>query len=200
MRRTFPLTLSLGLICLPVLAHADDASKHAKVEQMLTVTKIDTISQQMLSNVPAQVRTMASRQVKVQAASSPEQKKIVSDYLDQLQTIAKDGAKWDLVHPKIVDLYMATFTEPELDGILAFYKTPAGQALVAKTPEISGKTVQILQGSLSGLEPQFQAATKAFQTNMQQTSPGDGSPAPASKAPTLGPAIPDSTPGTPPKK
>ncbi len=205
MHRSFALACSLTLCLFPLAAHADDASKRAKVEQMLTATKIDAVSQQMLSNVPAQIRSSASRQVMVQAATSPEQKKIAADYLDQIQTIAKDGAKWDTVHPRIVDLYMATFTEPELDGILAFYKTPAGQALVSKTPEVSQKTVEILQGTLSGMQPQFQAATAAFQTNMQRTSPdGGAAPAPASKAPTLGPATPDSkpaaAPGSAPKK
>ena len=206
MHRSLSLTLSLALCSFSLAAHADDASKRAKAEQMLAVTKVDTVSQQMLANVPARVRALASRQVMVEAASTPEQKKLVSDYLDQMQGIASSGAKWDAVHPKIVDLYVANFTEPEMDGILAFYKTPAGQALVTKTPEVSGKTVELLQTSLNGLEPQFQAATKAFQTQMQNTSPvggpaaAGGPAAPASKAPTLSPAIPNSAPNTTPRK
>ena len=141
---------------------------------MLTLTKTDSISQNMLATVPTRVKTIAERQPMVQAATSPEQKKLASDYLTQM--------------PKIVDLYMTTFTEADLDGILAFFKTPAGQDYVSKSPELSGKTVEVLQSAVSELQPQFEAATKAFQTSMQNTSPtGAGDAAPTLGPPTLQP-------------
>lgn len=187
MRRSLALVAALALsayaIVVPQPAHADDTTKRAKVEQMLTLTKTDTISQNMLASVPVRVKTLASRQPSVTAAATPEQKKLASDYLNQMGTIAQGGANWATLKPKIVDLYMTTFTEADLDGILAFYKTPAGQDYVAKSPELSGKTVEILQGAVSALQPQFEAATKAFQTEMQNTKPA----APAPGPPTLQP-------------
>lgn len=190
MRRSLGLTFAPALILLSLssTAHADDASKRTKVEQMLTVTKVESLSQQMLASVPDRVKVAASRQVMVQSASTPEQKKLTSDYLDQMQGIARTGATWATLKPKVIDLYMAAFTEADLDGILAFYKTPAGQDLIAKTPEISGKTIETLQSAVSSLQPQFEAATKAYQTSMQNTSPA-GAPGAAapSRPPTLGP-------------
>ena len=196
MRRSLVLASTLLLFSLPLAVRADDATKRAKVEQMLVVTKVDGLSQQMLASVPDRVKTAASRQVMVQSASTPEQKKLTSDYLDQMGTIARSGATWATLKPKIVDLYMAAFTEADLDGILAFYKTPAGQDLITKTPEISGKTIETLQSAVSALQPQFEAATKAYQTRMHNTSPaggGAGAAAPA-KPPTLGPATPAPAP------
>ena len=181
--------MGLCLCALPMLVRADDASKRAKVEEMLTASKVDTITKQMLGNVPERVKQAASRQLYVQNATTPEQKKITQDYLNQMGTIAQKGASWDAVHPKLVALYMQAYTEPELDGILAFYKTPPGQALIAKTPELSGQTIQVLQGTVNQMEPDFKAATLAFETNMKNATPGA---APA-KAPTLGPETPSST-------
>lgn len=177
------VVLALCVCALPLSLHADDVSKRAKVEEMLTASKVDSISKQMLANVPDRVKQAASRQMLVQSASTPEQKKITQDYLTQMGTIAQKAASWDVVHPKIVDVYMQSFTEPELDGILAFYKTPAGQALVEKTPEVSTKTIGILQSTVGAMEPDFRAATTAYETNMKNASPA---PAPG-KAPTLGP-------------
>ncbi|GAA3755399.1 DUF2059 domain-containing protein [Terriglobus aquaticus] len=184
MRRS--VLFALCLCALPLSLHADDASKRTKVEEMLTLSKVDSLSKQMLASVPDRVKQAASRQMLVQTASTDQQKKITQDYLDQMGTIAQKGASWDSVHPKLVDLYMQTFTEPELDGILAFYKTPAGQALVAKSPELSGKTIQILQGTVNSMEPDFKAATLAYETNMKNATPAGG----AGKAPTLGPDTP----------
>ena len=181
MRRS--VVLALCLCALPLSLHADDASKRAKVEEMLTLSKVDTISKQMLANVPDRVKQAASRQMLVQTASTPEQKKITQDYLDQMGTIAAKGASWQTVHPKLVELYMQAFTEQELDGILTFYKTPSGQALVTKTGELSGKTIELLQGTVNQMEPDFKAATLAYQTNMKNAAPA----ATPGQAPTLGP-------------
>ena len=190
MRRTLPLTCALLLCALPIFApqaaRADDATKRAKVEQMLTLTKTDSISQNMLANVPTRVKTLAARQPSVANATTPEQKKLADDYLNQMATIAQGGANWSALKPKLVDLYMATFTEADLDGILAFFKTPSGQDFASKSPELSGKTVDILQGAITALQPQFEAATKAFQTQMQNLPVTPAGTAPA-KAPTLGP-------------
>ena len=196
MRRTFALSpvLSLALLALPLLAHADDASKRAKVGEVLVLTKTDAVSQQMLASFPERVKAVASRQIMVQAANTPEQKKLAADYLDQMGKIAGTGADWKAVEPKLVDLYMATFSEPELDGMIAFYKSPAGQAMVTKTPELSNKTLQILQAPINALAPQFEAATKAYQTNMQNTSPAGGSGDAAPSKPPTTPATKSNTP------
>ena len=184
MRRS--VVFALCLCALPLRLRADDASKQAKVEEMLTLSKVDSISKQMLANVPDRVKQAASRQMLVQTATTPEQKKITQWYLDQMGTIAQKGASWDAVHPKLVALYMQSFTEPELDGILAFYKTPSGKALIAKTPELSGKTIELLQSTVNGMEPDFKAATLAYETTMKNAAPATT----PSKAPTLGPDTP----------
>ena len=181
MRRS--VVFALCLCALPLSLHADDASKRTKAEEMLTLSKVDNLSKQMLASVPDRVKQAASRQMLVQTASTPDQKKITQQYLDQMGGIAQKGASWDAVHPKLVDLYVQLFTEPEMDGIIAFYKTPSGQALVAKTPELSSKTIQVLQGTVSQMEPDFKAATLAYETNMKNATPA----AAPGKAPTLGP-------------
>lgn len=203
MRRTLALTTAaLVLSALPhavaqsapakpaataQAASANDASKRAKVEQMLALTKTDTLSQNMLASVPVRVKTLAARQPMVASASSPEQKKLANDYLDQMGKIGASAPGWAVLKPKVVDLYMAQFTEADLDGILAFFKTAPGQDYLAKSPELSQKTVELLQNSVNALAPQFEAATRAFQTNMQNTSPAGGGEAAPGKAPTLGP-------------
>ncbi len=186
MRRSLALVAALVLSATAVTAHADEVSKRAKVEEMLTVTKVDNNSQNLLANVPMRVRTLASRQPMVTAATSPEQKKMVGDYLEEMSKIAGSGPKWAELKPKVVDMYMAAYTEADLDSILGFFKSPAGQTYLTKSPDIAQKTLDMLQGSINALAPQFEAATRAFQTNMQNTSPA-GKPVAPAKAPTLGP-------------
>ncbi len=184
----------------PQAATEVNPAKRAKVEQVLSLTNTDKVSQQMLAGFPDRVKTLAARQPMVQAASTPEQKKLTADYLDQMGKIAGTAANWDAAKPKIVDLYMTSFSEADLDGMIAFYNSAAGKAMVSKTPELAAKTIDILQSPITLLGPQFEAATKAYQTSMQNTSPagGTGAAAPA-KPPTLGPDNSATKPATPKK-
>ncbi len=49
-------------------------------------------------------------------------------------------------------VYMESFTEAELDGILAFYATPVGQKMTAELPVITEKSMQI--GQMWGMKLQ----------------------------------------------
>ncbi len=186
MPRSSALIAALLFSAHTLTAHADDATKRAKVDEMLSVTKTDSLSERMLTGVPTRVKALASQQPMVAAATSPAQKKIADDYLNEMAQIASSAPTWAVLKPKVVEIYLATFTEADLDGIIAFFKTPAGQDYIAKSPELSGKTVQVLQGSVNALAPKFEAATRAFQAKMEGTSPSTPAAAPA-KAPTLGP-------------
>lgn len=50
-------------------------------------------------------------------------------------------------------VYMESFTEAELDGILAFYSTPVGQKMTSELPVIMQKSMQIGQQWGMKLQP-----------------------------------------------
>ncbi len=54
---------------------------------------------------------------------------------------------------KLAVVYMESFTEAELDQILAFYATPVGQKMTAELPVITEKSMQIGQTWGMQLQP-----------------------------------------------
>ncbi len=42
-------------------------------------------------------------------------------------------------------IYAEVFTEEELDAMLAFYTSPAGQSMIKKMPQMMGHTMQLSQ-------------------------------------------------------
>jgi hypothetical protein len=61
----------------------------------------------------------------------------------------------------IAGAYSQVFTKDELGGIADFYDTAAGQALLAKTPEIQQKTMQIMMPRMMQAMASAQAARAA---------------------------------------
>ncbi|MDX1762052.1 MAG: DUF2059 domain-containing protein [Christiangramia sp.] len=57
------------------------------------------------------------------------------------------------LYKKMAAVYVESFTEDELDKILAFYDTPVGEKMVAVTPELTKKGMEIGQAWGMELQP-----------------------------------------------
>ena len=67
----------------------------------------------------------------------------------------------------MVTLYVSTYSEPEIDGILAFYKSPAGTAMLAKTPELATRSLAISQDRMKVLQPELQDLARQLGEKLQ---------------------------------
>jgi len=83
--------------------------------------------------------------------------------------------------PVMVQAYTETYTDQELDGILNFYRSPAGQAMVAKSPELMSKTRTAMMQQIGALQPQVEQLTKDFAEKMKQPAPAPSAPTPPAK-------------------
>ncbi len=53
-----------------------------------------------------------------------------------MMTAMKEVLDWNKLEPMYVRVYQKSFTQEEVDGLIAFYRTPAGQALINKMPVV----------------------------------------------------------------
>ncbi len=60
--------------------------------------------------------------------------------------------------PEVAKIYADVYTEEEIDGILAFYNSPAVEAFVQKMPEVLQRlvpvTMQLMNGIVKDLQPE----------------------------------------------
>lgn len=66
--------------------------------------------------------------------------------------LASAHAAFEKATPKMldlmVDIYAHDFTEQELSDIVAFYKTPSGQAAIAKMPKVMAETMPAVRNTI----------------------------------------------------
>jgi len=89
----------------------------------------------------------------------------------------------------MVKVYASLFTVDELKGMAAFYSSPSGQALVAKTMELQKQSGEVLQKQMQIAFPQLQVKQKAFVTAHPVKT--------AAPAPSLAAPAPPSAPAAP---
>ncbi len=75
----------------------------------------------------------------------------------------------DNIRPVVIQTYDETYTEDEIDGILAFYRSPAGKAFLAKTPQLMNRTMTLMQQQMASVQPQLEQATKELADEMAKT-------------------------------
>ncbi len=89
--------------------------------------------------------------------------------------------------PRSSQVYIDTYTDQELDGILAFYHSPAGQALIAKSPQLMARTMQLVQTQMNEVQPQIRQANEDFTRKMKELGPVGPASNPPAAAPTSHP-------------
>jgi hypothetical protein len=149
------------LFCLPLSLRADDASKRAKVEEMLGLLHIDRTMDQIMTLLQKQATAATNAQLSSKGAS-PDQQARADAFQKQLFDYIEEQLSWKSMQTDYVDMYAQTFTEDEIDGMLAFYKSPAGVAVIAKTPELTQKSSTLAQKRLLAVAPQIQKMIQDF--------------------------------------
>jgi len=148
----------LTLIFVP-LACADEATKVAKVEELFQVMNVAEQQKQMM----AQMSKMVISQIKDALAGQGTSAEAIAKAQDKQKRVfalIEQKTSWDNMKPIFLKAYTEVFTEPEIDGMLAFYKTPSGKAMIEKQPALNGKIMTNVQGQMADLMPQMEEILK----------------------------------------
>jgi hypothetical protein len=150
--------VSIGSIALLLTASgalAQDAARKAKIEEMFRITNMDRMVQQIMS----QMKTVIDQQLSTMKLP-PEAEAEAQESQDRMMKLIAERMSWEKMKPAYIQLYDEVFTDEELDGILAFYRYPAGRAMIEKTPLLMTKAVALSQKQMGDLQPEIQKMMK----------------------------------------
>ena len=143
------------LLALPLSARADEASKRAKIEQMLTVLKMEDNFNLLMKQVEQQGRQMGMSMTNPSQLTDAD-KKILDNFMVKLMAAMQETMGWQKLKSEFIDLYAKAYTEEEVDGILTFYKSPVGQSMLAKTPQLVQQSMAISQTHMKEIQPKLE--------------------------------------------
>jgi hypothetical protein len=148
-------------------AYGDEASRMTKADEFLRLAKMDEMLQQTLKMVSEQTKSGVLQQM-MGVKTSPEAQKDLAAFQDKVANLIADVFAWEKLKPAYVKLYAEAFTDEELDGIVAFYKSPTGKAMVAKTPSLMTKASTVVQQRMAEAQPALQKLIREFAEQTKQ--------------------------------
>ncbi len=152
------------LVC--TTAHAEKPSE-ASVKELLVLSN----SQQVLQNVGAQLDGMTKNMMKTIMKDKPitaEQQKIIDKFQQKIVAIQKQEITWEKLEPVFVEIYSNSLSQEDVDGISAFYKSPAGKSFVSKMPAMMQQSFAAMQKLLVPMVEKMGAAGKEMGEEMQK--------------------------------
>ncbi len=98
---------------------------------------------------------MLARTMELMFSSMLEQDPEMAEMEDILREFVAEAVDWETMGPLMLQVYVETYTEEELNAMAAFYETPMGQRIVLKMPELTARTSLLSQQQMQERMPEL---------------------------------------------
>ena len=157
------IAVVLALTCLLTLSSvfsADAPPSEASIKQLLEAGQAHKMVDAMFAQMDAFMKQTMQQAAQGQQLSPKIQKDIEKRHNETMASV-KELLDWNKLEPMYVRVYQKSFTQQEVDGMIAFYKTPTGQAVLNKMPVV-------LQNTMAEVQQMMQPMIQRMQRMQQE--------------------------------
>lgn len=157
----------LLLVITALTLRADTVPSEASIKELLAVTQVTKMLDQMLPQIDAVMQRAMADALKGQTITPEEQKMIDQGHANAL-AVMKEELAWSKLEPLYVRVYQKSLTQEEVTGMIAIYKTPAGKAMITKMPVVMQNTMVEMQTLLAPVMQRLQASQQQLVTQIKK--------------------------------
>jgi uncharacterized protein len=172
MRTMFVAAMAVAIAFSGWIANAQEDQRRVLAEELLnemnmkqTVEKSFEMVKKMM---PAQMARMRGAMDKTDAASNAPKPtdKAIDKVMSQTMDMVAQELNWEKMKEDYITVYAETFTVEELQGAVAFYKSPAGKAFTKKQPELMKRSMELSQKQMAKIMPKIMSMSQELQKEM----------------------------------
>ncbi len=132
-------------------AQAEPATR-ATIEKFLQVTEAANMMDQAYQNMDQ----MTAQMLASSGLDTKRDKQIQQD-MQEMNALVRAELSWDKLEEPMIALYGNVFSEAELQDIIAFYQSDAGQKMLKRQPELIQGSMVMMQEHMQQLMPKMKA-------------------------------------------
>jgi hypothetical protein len=132
----------------------------ASIKQLLEVAQAHKLIDNMMAQMQGLMKNAMQQATQGQTISPQLQKEIDKRQAEMMSGL-KEVLDWSKLEPIYVRVYQKSFSQQEVDGMITFYKTPTGQALLTKMP-------LVMQNTMAEMQPLMQPMLQRIQRMQQE--------------------------------
>ncbi len=149
-------------------ARAQDAPpSEESIRELMKLTQVGTMVDSLTQSLDDSTRE-AVRHAMAGQGLSDKQEKMITQMMSEMVAIMKEEINPEALEPTYIEIYQKTLTQQEVDGMLAFYKTDAGKALITKMPIIMRQASEIMMQRMQKIFPKLQQAQEEMMRRLKE--------------------------------
>ena len=192
------VTLAFAVFASQLTSAQDAKPSEASIRQLFEVMHSSSLLDAYLTQIDGTVRASMQQALAGQQVN-PKQRQILEDMGRQIGSLVKAELNWSAIEPVMIEVYRNTFSQHEVDGMLTFYRSEVGQAVITKLPSAMQQSMTSIQSHVKTLTPkvvQLQKDTAAQLKAAAEPQPAAQSPQ-GSEPPPRAPPPPPASPQPP---
>jgi len=171
--------LFAALVAVPVRA---ESPTQQSVDQLLEVSKIKSSFDSMTAGLDQTIRNKVAQSMPGLKLTASDEK-LLDAFRVKMTAMISEELNWAKIKRVYEQVYATAFTQAEIDSLIAFYQSPAGQMYADKQPEIAQRTAMLMQQRMGPVIIKLRSAVidtvdriQAAHTVADQTPPPASSP------------------------
>jgi hypothetical protein len=157
----------------PSVTVAPAPPSEASIKQLLEAAQARKLIDSVMAQMDGLMQQTIAQATKGQDVPPKVQKEIDKGQAE-VTGVMKELLDWNKLEPMYVRIYQKTFSQQEVDGMIAFYKTPAGQAVIAKMPAVMQNTMDEMLQMMAPVMQKMQRMQQEVASEMKAASQKKG--------------------------
>jgi hypothetical protein len=159
----------LALLVSTSTAFAEPPTRES-VATLLTATNVRQSLDGMLTNMD-RITQQQFAQALAAKSMTAEQQRAMASTQKKISDLLHGELTWAKLEPIYIDVYQQTYTQEEVDGLIAFYRTPVGRSYVEKMPLALQRTLVAMQPLLADMMQKSQALARQALEEAKEAKP-----------------------------
>ncbi|HUA90737.1 MAG TPA: DUF2059 domain-containing protein [Steroidobacteraceae bacterium] len=174
-------------LAIPAAVAADAPPSDASIQQLLDEVHLNALLAQSVDRIRDTIRKATARAWQGRPLNERQQA-IIEEMSDRKAELIRKELNWSELRPAIVKVYRENFTQKDVDATIAFYRSPVGQKMIAKQPQIMRQMSDFTLGKMTDLVPQLQALDRETAEKLRAAADDAGNAASPPDQPAAPPA------------
>ena len=172
------VTVVLAVLASQTALAQNEKPSEASIRQLFEVMHSSKLLDAYVTQIDGTVRASMQQAFAGQQPTAKQQK-IMETLGRDIAALVKEELNWASFEPMMIEVYRNTFSQHEVDGMLKFYRSEAGQAVIAKLPTAMQQTMASMQSHVKTLTPkivQLERESAAQLKAAEESQPAPQSP------------------------
>jgi uncharacterized protein len=166
--KLFSVLLIAAALALPLSLQAAPPSDES-INELLELSKAGKLMDSVWAQMDSMMKANLQQVTKGKQLNADEQA-ILDRQQNKMMALIKGDLSWDKMKDMFIETYRETFTQEDIDGLIAFYKSPAGQSFVNKQPELMKRTMTLMQQRMVPMIQEIQKMTQETAAELKAAS------------------------------